>query len=144
SPFIPSIYITITTDTTDNTYVDKDGLYGGCVTTTYTYQSCYYFLNDEFFDLSYWQPHVVIHQQSQHLNIISSAQTNQSMHRENELHYYPVVDNYMFKAKALYDYLGSMNHNELSFTKGEILYITSNQGKWWNATKINGTTGVVP
>lgn len=34
--------------------------------------------------------------------------------------------------------------NEISFTKGEILDILDNSGKWWQARKNDNTKGIVP
>jgi hypothetical protein len=34
--------------------------------------------------------------------------------------------------------------NEISFTKGEILDILDNSGKWWQARKTDNTKGIVP
>lgn len=34
--------------------------------------------------------------------------------------------------------------NELSFTKGEVLYVHEKRGSWWQAKKSNGTIGMIP
>lgn len=34
--------------------------------------------------------------------------------------------------------------NEISFSKGEILSIVDNSGKWWQAKKDDGTKGIIP
>ncbi|KAJ1302758.1 hypothetical protein OPQ81_003067 [Rhizoctonia solani] len=53
--------------------------------------------------------------------------------------------NYAYKARALYAYTASPDDPaEISFTKGEILDIVDNNGKWWQARKEDGTTGIVP
>lgn len=53
--------------------------------------------------------------------------------------------NYAYKARALYAYTASADDPaEISFTKGEILDIVDNNGKWWQARKEDGTTGIVP
>lgn len=52
---------------------------------------------------------------------------------------------YSYRAKALYNYTASADDpNELSFNKGEILDIVDNSGKWWQAKKSDGTTGIAP
>ncbi|BGP54500.1 hypothetical protein JCM8202_001580 [Rhodotorula sphaerocarpa] len=49
------------------------------------------------------------------------------------------------KARALYSYSASPDDpNEVSFTKGEILDIVDNSGKWWQARKADGSRGIVP
>ncbi|RIA98303.1 SH3 domain-containing protein [Glomus cerebriforme] len=54
-------------------------------------------------------------------------------------------NNYEYRAKALYDYTANPNdQNELSFSKGEILKIVDNKGKWWQAKKSNGKIGIAP
>ncbi|KAL7414750.1 hypothetical protein BDY24DRAFT_384447 [Mrakia frigida] len=55
------------------------------------------------------------------------------------------VDAYGMKAKAMYAYQASADDpQEMSFTKGELLDISDNSGKWWQARKADGTTGIVP
>jgi len=57
--------------------------------------------------------------------------------RENE--------GYAYRAKALYAYTASADDpNEISFTKGEILEIVDNAGKWWQAKKADGQRGIAP
>ena len=53
--------------------------------------------------------------------------------------------NYAYKARALYAYTASPDDPaEISFAKGEILDIVDNNGKWWQARKESGATGIVP
>lgn len=57
----------------------------------------------------------------------------------------PEAGSYAYKARALYAYTASPDDPaEISFSKGEILDIVDNNGKWWQARKENGTTGIVP
>jgi len=52
---------------------------------------------------------------------------------------------YEYRAQALYSYTASVDDpNELSFTKGDVLEIVDNQGKWWQARKADGSIGIVP
>jgi len=57
------------------------------------------------------------------------------------------VDNepYPYRAKALYTYNASLDDpSELSFTKGETLEILDKTGKWWQAKRSDGTSGIAP
>jgi len=52
---------------------------------------------------------------------------------------------YAYRARALYAYTASPDDpNEISFGKGEILDIVDNAGKWWQAKKADGATGIAP
>lgn len=45
---------------------------------------------------------------------------------------------YSLRARALYAYNASPDDpNEISFTKGEMLDIVDNSGKWWQARKVS-------
>ncbi|KAG8917352.1 Transmembrane osmosensor, partial [Tulasnella sp. 408] len=49
---------------------------------------------------------------------------------------------YAYRATALHAYTASPDDpHEISFSKGEILEIFDNSGKWWQARKQDGTTG---
>ncbi|KAF8173200.1 hypothetical protein K438DRAFT_1850685 [Mycena galopus ATCC 62051] len=51
----------------------------------------------------------------------------------------------MLRARALHAYKGSPDDpNELSFEKGEVLEIEDQEGKWWQAKKLDGKFGIVP
>jgi SHO1 osmosensor len=57
----------------------------------------------------------------------------------------PQPVNYLYKAKALYAYTAnSEDPTEISFAKGEILDIVDKQGKWWQAKRADGSTGIAP
>ncbi|CAO3630951.1 unnamed protein product [Cunninghamella echinulata] len=88
--------------------------------------------------------HPYQHQQNENETIEQQRQNRMVDEALNTVYISPYAE-FKHPVVCLHDYSAHVEDpNELSFDKGEILYIHDKRGSWWQAKKSDGTVGMIP